>query len=88
MLWALARLHSNGNPPMPGWTGFNISTRDRTEVKRDVVTYLPTINAPATDMKTVNEILVRSEKIRQNLGLDSIVVVSDQAIYAKTTEIV
>ena len=49
---------------------------------------LPTIDAPATSMTTVNEILVHSLKIKDVLELKSIVLIFDQALYAKATEIV
>ena len=42
---------------VPSWTGFNIRTRDQVHVVADVVGYLPTINAPATELNTVFEIL-------------------------------
>ena len=45
--------------------------------------YLPTINAPATNVSTVNEALNRSLAIMQSLHLSSIICVFDQAIYAK-----
>ena len=35
------------------WTGFNITTKSHLKVEEEVVGYLPTINAPATDMSTV-----------------------------------
>ena len=73
---------------MSGWTGFNISVRNEVEVRQDSVGYLPTINAPATNMSTVHEVLMRSVKIKDTLQLKSIVVVLDQALYAKATEIV
>lgn len=44
-------------------------------MREDVVAYLPTINAPATQISTVNEILRQSEDIRKRLNLDEIVVV-------------
>ena len=49
---------------------------------------LPTINAPATNMSTVHKFLVRSLTIKDTFQLKSIVVVLDQALYAKATEIV
>lgn len=61
------------------WTGFNILTRG------DI--YLPTINAPATQMSTVNEALNQSLSIMQCLDLTKIVCVFDQALYAKAVEI-
>ena len=62
--------------------------RNKVEVRQDSVGYLPTINAPATNMSTVHEVLVRSVKIKDTLQLKSIVVVLDQALHAKATEIV
>ncbi|KAK3730477.1 hypothetical protein QZH41_014705 [Actinostola sp. cb2023] len=47
----------------------------------------PTINASATELRTVNEILRQSEDIRKRLNLDEIVVVLDQALYAKACEV-
>lgn len=87
LLWVLARLHAAANQKISGWTGFNISVRNETEVARDNIGYLPTINAPATDMATVFEVLCQSRKIKESLKLTSIVAVFDQALYAKAVEI-
>lgn len=57
------------------------------DVRQDKIGYLPTIDAPATSLSTVHEILVRSLKIKEALGLKSIVLVFDQALYSKATEI-
>ena len=51
------------------------------------VGYLPTINAPATELNTVFEILNQSERIRKELLLEMIVVVMDQALFAIAAEI-
>ena len=48
---------------------------------RDTVGYLPTIDAPATSMKTVLEILMNAKLIRDALQLESVKIVFDQAIY-------
>ena len=87
MLWILARLANSEDKKVPSWTGFNIQTRDQVQVTPDVVQYLPTINAPATELSTVFEILNQSEEIRKKLCLPAIVVVMDQALYAKAAEI-
>ena len=87
MLWILARQLNSEDQKVPSWTGFNIQTRDQVQVTPDVVEYLPTINAPATELTTVFEILKQSEEIRKRLDLSSIVVVMDQALYAKAAEI-
>ncbi|KAK3884772.1 hypothetical protein Pcinc_010958 [Petrolisthes cinctipes] len=89
LIWILARLHaaSSQENPVAGWTGFNITTRDNEDVSQNTVAYLPTINAPATEMSTIHEVLIRSQKIMNTLELKSIVVVCDQATYAKAVEI-
>ena len=56
-------------------------------ISDDVVGYLPTINAPSTELNTVFEILNQSERIRKELLLETIVVVMDQALFAKAAEI-
>jgi len=66
-----------------GWTGFSIMTRDRLAVNQDTVGYLPTINAPAAAMNTVNKVLTEALKIKMSLGLKEIVCVFDQAFYVK-----
>ena len=73
---------------VPTWTGFNVMTRKKKQVQEDVVSYFPTINAPATEMATVQEILIQSDFIRTSLNLESIVVVFYQALYSKAAEII
>ena len=70
-----------------GWTGFNILTRHDKTVSQDNIGYLPTINAPATQLSTVLEVLNQSLSIMQSLGLSTIVCVFNQALYAKAIEI-
>ena len=64
--------------------------RNKVKVRQDSahVRYLPTINASATNMSTAHEVLVHSVKIKDMLQLKSIMVVLDQALYAKAAEIV
>ena len=75
------------NQKVSGWTGYNILVCNEIEARQDNIGYLPTIDAPVTSMSTVHEILVRSQTIREALELKSIVLVFDQALYAKATEI-
>ncbi|KAK5859272.1 hypothetical protein PBY51_003352 [Eleginops maclovinus] len=70
------------------WTGFNIQICNNVTVVQDTVSYLPTINAPATELATVHEVLNRTLSIKEALQLNSIVCVFDQALYAKAAEIV
>ena len=88
LMWILARHTDQDRQAIPSWTGFNITTMDQIPISKDVVGYLPTINAPATELNTVFEILNWSELIRKELLLETIVVVMDQALFAKAAEIV
>ena len=87
LVWIVSRQAYQDNQAIPSWTGFNIRTRDQVPISEDVVGYLPTINAPATELNTVFEILNQSERIRKELLLEAIVVVMDQALFAKAAEI-
>jgi hypothetical protein len=80
LVWIVSRQSHQDTRAIPSWTGFNIKTRDKMPITEDVVQYLPTINAPATEMNTVFEILNQSELIRKELLLETIVVVMDQAL--------
>ena len=55
-----------------GWTVFNIMVRIEVEVSKDNIGYLPAINAPASNMSTVFEVLSQSLKIKDSLKLNSI----------------
>ena len=61
--------------------------RDNVTVKKDILGYLPTINAPPTKLFTVYEVLNNVLKIKNALDIDEFVCVFDQALYAKTAEI-
>ena len=87
LLWILVRLHTIENQTIPGWTGYNIKVRNEEQVSQDNIGYLQTIDAPASNMSTVFEVLSQSLKIKDSLRLNAIVVVFDQVIYAKAMEI-
>ena len=87
MLWILVRVHSSEKQSVPSWTGFNILVRNDHEVAKDNVGYLPTINAPAMNMSTVYQVPMKSLQTKETLNLQSLVVVFDQALYAKATEV-
>lgn len=88
LLFVLARLHYAAHKQkISSWTGFNIKVHDKENIFDNNVGYLPTINAPATSMSTVNEILNRSLSIMHSVNVTSITCVFDQAIYCKALEI-
>ena len=71
----------------PGWTGCNIKVRDRVVVVESTISYLDTIDSPATDLKTAYEVLSRGCEIKNRLQLSAFVCVFDQAFYAKVMEV-
>ena len=73
---------------VPLWTGFNIRTKMGNSTSRETISYLPTINTPATQLSTVHAVLSHALKIKDALNLQEIVCVFDQAVYAKAAEIV
>ena len=72
---------------IPSWTGFN--TLLSTNIPRQsIIGYLPVIDASPTELETVKTILVRSVQYADLLHLAVIVLVFDQAIYAKAQKII
>ena len=71
-VWLLARMSNPENQTISSWTGFNIQIRDNVVVIQDTVSYLPTINAPATAMSTLNEVLNQTLTIIKSLHLNQI----------------
>lgn len=70
---------------LPGWTGFNRQLS--TKVEKSLLHYLPVIEDSPTNMTTINTILYKTIDIANKLKLDQIVLVCDQAIYAKAQQI-
>lgn len=87
LVWLLTRMCSPNAQNINSWTGFNIKIRNGVTVVQDTVSYLPTINAPATELSTVHEVLKQTLNIMKSLQLKEIVCVFDQALYAKAAEI-
>lgn len=87
-IFLLARLHyAQLKQEVSSWTGFNIQVHDHECIVKSNVGFLPTINATATSMATINEVLNQSLRIMHNLKLTSITCFCDQAIYCKAHEI-
>ena len=72
---------------IPSWTGFNMSLQSNIPAL-STVRYLPAIDASPTEMETVKAILTRSMKYADVLHLAVVVLVFDQAIYAKAQKII
>jgi hypothetical protein len=88
VLWSLLRFLHPGHQLIPSWTGFNISLRESVPITQSAVHYLQPIDAPATEFSTIHEILQQSLKIKNQLQLEAVVCVFDQAIYSKIVEVI
>lgn len=62
--------------------------RNDVSVTQANIGYLPTINAPATELSTVNEVLTKCLNIRNQLHLEDVTCVFDQVMSANAAEIV
>lgn len=71
---------------IPGWSGFN-QILSKCSFPLSLIGYLPVIDASPTEKSTVNAILEKSLDIADSLRLTAVVLVMDQAIYAKAQEI-
>ena len=96
--WLVARLSStegrkygqeDGKQIVSGWSAFNASvSRDELPMRPSVVGYLPVIPASPTELSTVYLLLNRSLAVADELSQHDVVIIVDQAIYAKAQEIV
>lgn len=77
----------NEQSSMPSWTDFNKQINLPSQQLVSKVGYLPVVNANPTEMSTVNTVLHHSVAIADELELPSLVVVLDQALYAKAQQI-
>ncbi len=60
-IYCIARQTYNDKQKTPSWIGFNIRTRDSVEVTQSNIGYLPTINAPSTEL-TIDSITVWTDQ--------------------------
>jgi hypothetical protein len=71
---------------LPGLTGFN-TLLSRPKLVNSTVAYLPAIDAPVTEYSTVKEVLKRSVEMADKVELNFMVLVFDEAVYAKIQHI-
>lgn len=50
-IWIILRQSNMENKEIQSWTGFNINIRNDIATKEDILCYLLTINAPATELQ-------------------------------------
>ena len=81
----LCRMVQSGH--VPNWTGYNTLLSKESIPPLLKVLYLPIIDASTTEFSTINAVLQRSTKIADELGLQYVCLVFDEAIYAKIQQI-
>ena len=84
--WILSRTEDI-NYVVPSWTGFIILIRNEMPILSSNIQYLTSIDSSATEMCTVITVLDHCLKIKEQLRLNYIVCVFDQAIYCKAMEL-
>ena len=78
---------SRNEQRVPAWSGFNATLR-KTEVPNpSVVGYCQVIDSSPTELSTVYTVLKRSVAMADQLQQEDVIIVFDQAIYAKGLEI-
>lgn len=75
-------------PSIPDWTGFNTIFNLHEVPPSSRIGYLPVINSPSTERSTCTQVLNNALNVCDQLSQEEVVVVADQAIYAKLQELV
>ena len=83
----LFSLEDNQRQVIPAWSGFNIKLREDSVPRECSVGYCQVIEASPTELTTVYTVLQRSLQMADQLGQHDVIVVFDQAIYAKALEV-
>ena len=69
------------------WTGFNTLRNENSILRECSIGYCQVIEASPTELSTVYTVLQRSLQIADQLGQHDVIIVLDQAIYAKALEV-
>ncbi|XP_041359488.1 uncharacterized protein LOC121375875 [Gigantopelta aegis] len=86
LAYVVIKVTQNEGCTIPGWRGFNMNCKSSVPAKSSIY-YMPVIEASPTEMSTVNKILQKSLEVADNMELNNVVLVFDQAIYAKAQQI-
>ena len=85
LAWLLSRRLPSAYQ-IPSWIGYHIQLCGL-PVARNFIGYLDCLDAPATEMATIYHLMERALRIQEQLEIDKLVCVYDQAIYVKAMEI-
>ena len=72
---------------IPAWNGFNSVLKANDPLRECSIGYCEVIDLSPTELPTIYTLLKRSIKMADQLGQEDVIVVFDQAIYAKALEI-
>ncbi|KAG8174007.1 hypothetical protein JTE90_000963 [Oedothorax gibbosus] len=87
-VYTFLKYSKNSDEPLPAWTAFNCLVEKDNALPTSNIRYLPVLEANPTEFSTVNLILKKkSIDIADKMSLEEIVLVFDQAIYAKAQQI-
>ena len=95
--WMLCRLNPSADIFTPNqeesqqiaaWTAFNVNISQDDGISESIVGYCQVIDSSPTEMPTVYTVLKRSIQMADQLGQQDVIIVFDQAIYAKANEII
>lgn len=95
-LWFLARQEmvdtfmpkSNCKQLVPSWSAFNATLQEQDTPNKSVVGYLQVIDESPTKLSADYTLLKRSVNLACRLNLKDVVIIVDQPIYAKISEII
>lgn len=85
--YTLMKMYQSEVDLLPGWTGFNILVQGSNIPPVSRIRYLPIIDGSPSQYSTLYTSLQQSIKIADELLLERIVLVFDEAIYAKIQQI-
>ena len=85
--YTLMKMHQSEVDLLPGWTGFNMLLQGSNIPPLSKIRYLPIIDGSPSEYSTLYTALQQSIKIADELLLERIVLIFDEAIYAKIQQI-
>lgn len=85
--YVLMRVYQSQVDVLPGWTGFNMLAQGLEIPPVSKIRYLPIVDGSPSEYSTLYTALQQSMKIADELSLEKVVLVFDEAIYAKIQQI-
>ena len=85
--YILLKVYQSQVDVLPGWTGFNMLVKGLEIPPVSKIRYLPIVDGSPSDYSTLYTALQQSMKIADELLLEKVVLVFDEAIYAKVQQI-